>query len=636
MSTKFSNQNIINEKGRRLFSEVLDPKFFFLSDFSEQSGQDSCPDIDGHIRLRDGQSFYLNLYLHYQLKSTNNLRNEKYYCSGRVLDYFMSTNVPTLLIVADTKNGKVYWVFIDENKKKKLRLKSDNNSGITMDISPGYINQNEPLQLNQTWQRFAKKDDYAKLNDAVDKITVSFHQDIHKCLGILYLLQRISKKDLVVLFSNLFQIPKDNIELIIQQLIKESVVSVTANFYILDNEQLGIESFYELLEEIRTSSLVGSFKGKKDKQIILRQLAKIEHIYIQDYFIELANDFLQFLKNPTNNNDIFVNLEFLQEYAFRIPKKTLKIIKVINNIKPIKVTKTYHKGLGLIEGKSYYDLLKKCIEICDGIRYAEKEVFNVLVDFANSDDKAIGSEALRVLQNICKYNIHILRKVGYDVQLFILEKLEKWDNKKIVQNANIIISVCTLLLELSFEGTSMQDYKTFTFHSGGLNFNLELKDIRKRTIEILKKVCLLNKDLATQKKTISVMELASHTPNSGNYGNDIEQMVVENTNYLIKYYLSILSKADNEIIKNIEEQSHWFSRRFNDNKLPRLNELKTVIASKTEYDMFRVFVGYDGKFDEDMDWDKARNFRNEKIQEFINDINDSNFTDWEKEDFISD
>ncbi|USN58334.1 MAG: hypothetical protein H6767_08770 [Candidatus Peribacteria bacterium] len=45
--------------------------------------------------------------------------------------------------------------------------------------------------------------------------------------------------------------------------------------------------------------------------------------------------------------------------------------------------------------------------------------------------------------------------------------------------------------------------------------------------------------------------------------------------------------------------------------------------------MFKIFVGYDYRFDEDLDWREAEKERKQKIQEFVEEISDSNFTEWQ-------
>jgi Domain of unknown function (DUF4365) len=116
--SKFTVQDTIEEQGRELFNGSLDPNFFIINDFAALAAKDRYPDIDGQIRLRDGHENYLNRYLHYQLKSTSNMQDEKYSCSGDIFDYLVSTNVPTLLIFSDVGNKKFIGILLMIAKKR--------------------------------------------------------------------------------------------------------------------------------------------------------------------------------------------------------------------------------------------------------------------------------------------------------------------------------------------------------------------------------------------------------------------------------------------------------------------------------------------------------------------------------------
>ena len=108
--------------------------------------------------------------------------------------------------------------------------------------------------------------------------------------------------------------------------------------------------------------------------------------------------------------------------------------------------------------------------------------------------------------------------------------------------------------------------------------------------------------------------------------------IYNNTNNLIGYYISIIPDADNEIIKDIEEDAHWLLRRFDAKKLTRIKELQSLISSNKEYDIFRVFFGYSyyATEPEKVGWKEVRARRKNKIQEFINDISGENYKDWER------
>lgn len=183
----------------------------------------------------------------------------------------------------------------------------------------------------------------------------------------------------------------------------------------------------------------------------------------------------------------------------------------------------------------------------------------------------------------------------------------------------------------------MKDYKTFTFQFGALKVSDGLKEIRERTIILLKKLYLLVNDLKQKQKIIRTLQEITRLPGRGGYDKDMESMVLDNTNTLIDYYISIIPNADNEIVKDIEEDAYWLSRRFDAKKLTRIKELQSLITSNEEYEIFRTFFGHNYYTTdtekvgaEKIDWKKARARRKNIIQEFINDISEENYKDWER------
>ncbi|GAH46608.1 unnamed protein product, partial [marine sediment metagenome] len=145
--SKYTMQDTIEENGRKIFENALDTNYFLLNDFAKTVGKDKYPDIDGQIRLRDGNRTYLNRYLHYQLKSHQQIKNpEKYYCPRKIINYLIDTNVPTILLVVDVDRQRTYWIFIDAQIESNLNLKKD-NKGRSFDLTSNVISNNS-AELN--------------------------------------------------------------------------------------------------------------------------------------------------------------------------------------------------------------------------------------------------------------------------------------------------------------------------------------------------------------------------------------------------------------------------------------------------------------------------------------------------------
>jgi hypothetical protein len=150
------------------------------------------------------------------------------------------------------------------------------------------------------------------------------------------------------------------------------VINKTVNYFLLENEQLGIESLFHLLNSglLDFSKLNQYLEIEKNRKIILKQLNKIKHPKVKNYFESLINDFKNYLPKFKNNDDIYVNLELLEEYIYRVPNDALIIIKaLINNKNPLKPKTRIVKGWGEVKGKSHNDLIIKCIELFDKICY---------------------------------------------------------------------------------------------------------------------------------------------------------------------------------------------------------------------------------------------------------------------------
>ncbi len=356
--------------------------------------------------------------------------------------------------------------------------------------------------------------------------------------------------------------------------------------------------------------------------------------------------FLNNIIHSESNNELHKNLTLLHKYIGEFGDKTpkeLNIIKIIESalekskplkIKPIKMT------IGHLKGYTYADVADVCLDILNDIRYFYPEkVFNLLIMLSLDKEPEVKKKSLETLSRLSQYNLHALKEIGYYPQLLILGKIEKWSTEQLIERIESIVNISEKLLSPSFEGHSMKDYKTFSIQFGALKVDDNLKKIRERTIVLLKKLYLLVNDLKQRQKIIRTLKEVTRMPDRGGYDKDMENMVLDDANALIDYYISIIPNADNEIVEDIEEDAYWLSRRFDAKKLTRIKELQSLISPNKEYDIFRVLVGYKyytkitdpEKVDPvKIDFKEVDARRKTKIQEFISDISEENYKDWER------
>jgi ppGpp synthetase/RelA/SpoT-type nucleotidyltranferase len=347
--------------------------------------------------------------------------------------------------------------------------------------------------------------------------------------------------------------------------------------------------------------------------------------------------FLKSIVDSKANNEIYENLKillkYIEEFGDKTPKE-LKIIEIVNSTleKSKKLKKEPIKtAFGDLPGHDYTDIAEICLDILDRLRFAyPKEVFETLSRLSIDENEKIKKKTLDVAAKMAKYTFWPKeKKIYYHPQLFILDEIEKLDDKNLLTYLSLLVKVSEELLSPSFEGTSWSDHKTFTIHQGSLPAGDTVKKIRERTISFLKKLYSLSETISEKQKVLQALGQATHTPHRGDYTPELEKIILENTNALISYYSSLVKEADNEIIKIIEEQLHWFIKRFQKG-MKDIKKLRSLIEKNTEYEMYKVFVGWDYRFSDDLNYHEAEKERKQKIDEYIKQITDKSFSQWQK------
>ena len=345
--------------------------------------------------------------------------------------------------------------------------------------------------------------------------------------------------------------------------------------------------------------------------------------------------FLQSVLDSKSNNELYENLKLLFKYIEEFGDKTpehlnaAKIIRAVITKARNTEIKPMQTPFGKLSGHSYKNVAIVCLDIIDRLRFHRpKEAFDLLSEIAEDTDTDIKEKALKIFEHFAQYDFRALKQIGYQMQILLLEKIETWNDVETLKRFDLAVEAVGHFLDPSFGGSQMTDYKTITFSSGALHPDKPLLEIRKRVLTLGKKLYSLTKNVSRREKVLKRLQQASYTSDRGAKNDDMEKVIIENTNELIDFYISILPSAENEIIKEIEEQSYWLIRRFKRESFSRISELEALVHSNHGYQMYRVLVGYDGRFDEGRDWGKAAKTRNDQISQYMKNITKTNLAEW--------
>ncbi|MCD4653406.1 DUF4365 domain-containing protein [bacterium] len=626
---KKSKQKILDDNANSILLNTIHDNYIEIAPING-----NYPGIDGIIQIVAPGGDYTGKYLHYQLKGKGIVSKLSFSCKVDHLIHWSESNVPVLFILVDIEKNDVYWQYIDREFFNELKIQQGQKTKTIHLRRHRKIDKNHPEEYVQKWLEIATSKEFSEFSD-IQVLLQTTGIKVQSLIGLLYLTGPINCKDKYVIdkIRKTLGFTEHQAIILLYEGVKNKKIKNVGDVFWIDSKRVGIESLHSAIESglIDIYNVYQIYEKENQRKEILKHLAQIEAVSVREFFKWIAGSFLVSLHmgELKSNDDISVNLNLLEEYAYLVSDIALEITKtIITTEKPKEKKKYEDKFLGEFTGMSHRDLIIRCLEILEKLRYVSpKLVIDQLLILSDFVDSRIDIKARDVLKKFAEYNLAVLKQVGYTPQLFLLNEIEKWDQKKQSAYFDIIIEMSSKLLETSLIGQSMKDHETIVLHTGALPVNKDIRNIRKRTLEFLFGLYKSSLDLERRRIVLRTIQGATRTPHMGSYGDDIVKLIRDDTNRIIDFYLSIIPTAQLEIIKDIEEQINWFTRS-DKRRFPKIHQIRSLIASNSEYEIFRVFFGNDFKFSASMDWEKAEKERKEKIQELLDSINEDSFAEW--------
>lgn len=584
------------------------------------------PDYDGQLqvlRMKDGKCYTTGNFVTYQLKSREQLKNKQFRCPKDVIEELAACNHPAILFIAEKGTSAVYWYYFDNHETKKA-LANGNNWKIN--LSGKEVTRETSGVLRDVLDNLAESMKPKKKEVIVDKLVKEFGKNVSKSIGLLFALRATQKKISASLFSKILDISNDEASFVLDKLANEKIILATHNYYLLDEEEIGSKYLAEIVGEIDLESVVKELKTKEDTMRFLSQLAKLESKKVDKFFEKIAHEVLSSLKKAKSNDERRFFVEYFDAFDFRASGKAIETVKWLFSAKPLAI-KTHKTEIGPMKGIEHSYVLKKAIGVLRDIRFLQtRKVLDQLVTLA-SKNAEMQDEAMKLIAEMAKYDRSALKHIGFKMQRELIKELHSWSSKKIQRHLNIVLQICKEILDAFCEGIEMKDYKTFTIQQSTLKGSESLKKIRKDVINLLIAIFEESATLSEKLRILKALEDATRTPIQL-YDKSLEDLIAEDTKLIIDWYIKILPRIDDVLVKEIDEQKEWFIQRYTHNRLPNLLQLEKKIANRSGFEYFRILIGDDHGFSRKMQYGEIEEFRKKKIAQFIDRINKKTTNEW--------
>lgn len=368
----------------------------------------------------------------------------------------------------------------------------------------------------------------------------------------------------------------------------------------------------------------------------------------------------QEIKDCKNNNERYEMLERYREYTlphFSDYKNELSAILELINTAVVESTKIepieINTPMGPMSGKTLNDIFNISLSIINYIRYVDvTRTFTFLIElYLESPDESNKKVIRESIISLTKYDIDLLNKAGFAVQLNILDTLEGFDDDLLAKIKTPITDIGRHILDPTIEGIS-SNYNSVTIRKGSIPAGEKTSKLREKMLKMLFSQYNPRDPESTKRQFLSALKASTQIPTMSNYNDEQLEIILGNCAENIEFFMGLISTEQYEVLESIESDIcflyHCSSDILNGNRVTN-KKCKALCKSIMEaaivfrealnkvddYVIYKTLVGFESVFkqsweDDSLGFTEKNKYREEEAESYINKINDENQDYWRK------
>jgi hypothetical protein len=250
-------------------------------------------------------------------------------------------------------------------------------------------------------------------------------------------------------------------------------------------------------------------------------------------------------------------------------------------------------------------LKSRAIEVLAGLRYFEtSSVVNILLAATVQAEESVRKDAISALSKTAKYDLSVYYGQGPDSgggigaapQLSIIDTLEKKSDDELRIHLQGVLSLVDGLLSTTMDSTSWSS-TAVTLSRLTVPADKAIKDIRKRTIALLRRVYSSVESVSQKLSVIRAMNAATRAERRSAVDQEHADMIAANAEEVLGFFAEIVKGEDLQVVQKLEHDTYWI-HYHSPSKDVRAKALrvKAVIDEDKEYVIYKTLVGFEGVF----------------------------------------
>lgn len=357
------------------------------------------------------------------------------------------------------------------------------------------------------------------------------------------------------------------------------------------------------------------------------------------------------LENEVRYDNITDQLELLDTIAYRVYIDAVNTIRIfLERLKDLELTYQEIPGYPAERIREYqnnHTLMVQALEVLERIRYHQPSVIlDIFLDYSCHEEEIVANQAKHGIEKLASYDLDIFygdgkewSGLGWEPQEKILEKINSLDKIQKQKYFSAIIVACKQILSPTISGVS-STFNTVTLRASTLPAIAEVKEVRKKAIVVLQNLYALAKNVEQKKAILNAMVTATHIPHRGEYGGNVQAMIIENTIAVVEFMKDIAVSGDMQIMQKVEHDAYWLlyhKGALNKTIKELALEIRDTLYANEEYQKFRILIGFESIFhdwekdaNESIDYDWESKFRETETLNLAESVDTDSYNDWKE------
>lgn len=329
-----------------------------------------------------------------------------------------------------------------------------------------------------------------------------------------------------------------------------------------------------------------------------------------------------------------------------VVKRLEKAAEAARLAQPIAVETPY----GTLPGKTFADVVKATTKILTRYRYVDIDVtFDALrALYRLASDEAERTPLLELGRLLARHNLQVWRNHGVAAQSVLVDCICRVSDDELRGFAKLITTMLAEVLGSEVTGTT-NGSSAVTFHRGAVVVSDELRTVRTKAIDLLKRQFGLCADEGDRRDVLLALQAATRSPQGAAYSNELARLVMDDTSTIISFEAEVASTLSLNLLQTTETRVHR-SYRIYANLPETMRDDESLVAGQTkvraaalafrdavnadpDFAAYKTLVGFDCVYppaweDDKFQYADAEAYRTEQMAELVASVNDGNADEW--------